>query len=252
MRALLLSVFLALFAGGTLAAPIDPSLQKELLAIYDAFNATVAAGQYDKAVAQRPAAARAQFKSQLKTAQDRKAFMEMSKLMTPDTVEITYSRLSADGSKALLVGTAAKIAPKGLKDPSAPPPGTVITSELAVEFVKEDGRWKYLSQSFGLDPARIKPCRETGFEPIEAYDTGSSLSAGGPIVRVDFRPDHTLLVFRALDEENCAFLPSRDVLTRGGFDVDRLQPYAIVSIEGFRHKSSGQKIWGDQLDVPED
>lgn len=251
MRVLLLSLFLALVGGGALAAPVDPVLQKELLAVYDAFNATVAAGQYDKAVAQRPAEAQAQFKSQLKTAQDRKAFMEMSKLMTPDSVEITYSRLSADGSKALLVGTAAKIVPKGLKDPSAPPPGTVITSELTVEFVREEGKWKYLSQSFGMDPARIKPCRETAYESIEAYDTGSSLSAGGPIMRVDFRPDHTLVVFRALNEENCAFLPSREVLTKGGFDVGLLQPYVVVSIEGFRHKSSKQKIWVDQLDVSE-
>jgi len=252
VRALLLSVFLALVGGGALAAPVDPALQKELLAVYDAFNATMAAGQYDKAVAQRPAEARAQFKNQLKTAQDRNAFMEMSKLMTPDSVEITYSRLSADGSKALLVGAAAKIVPQGLKDPSAPPPGTVITSELTMEFVREEGKWKYLSQSFGIDPARIKPCRETGFEPIEAYDTGSSLSAGGPIMRVDFRPDHTLVVFRALEEENCAFLPAREVLTKGGFDVGLLQPYAVVTIEGFRHKSSAQKIWVDQLDVSED
>lgn len=252
MRALWLSLTMLLVAGAAFAAPVDPALQKELLAVYDAFNATIAKGQYDKAVAQRPAEARAQFKSQLKTAQDRKAFVEMSKLMTPDSVEITYSRLSANGNKAVLVGTAAKIVPKGLKDPAAPPPGTVISSELTLEFVREDGKWKYLSQSFGMDPTRIKACNDTGFEPIESYDTARSLSAGGPIVRVDFKADHTLVVFRVLDEENCAFLPSREVLTKGGFDVGLLQPYAIVSIEGFRHKSSGQKIWVDQLDVSED
>lgn len=252
MRALLLSLTMLLVAGATLAAPVDPALQKELLAVYDAFNDTVAKGQYDRAVAQRPAEARAQFKRQLKTAEDRKAFMEMSTLMTPDSIDITYSRLSSDGNKAVLVGTAAKIVPKGLKDPAAPPPGTVIASELTLQFVRENGKWKYLSQSFGMDPARIKVCKDTAFEPIGAYDTANSLSAGGPIVRVDFKADHTLLVFRALDEENCAFLPSREVLTKGGFDVGLLQPYAIVSIEGFRHKSSGQKIWVDQLDVSED
>lgn len=252
MRVLLLSCILLLLGWTAQAAPVDPALQKELLAIYDEFNVTLAKGQYDKAVAQRSAAAQKSFKDQLKTAQDRKAFMDMSKMMTPDKIDVVHSKLSKDGNKASLITTANKVVPAGLKDKNAPPAGTVMTSSLTLDFVKEAGKWKYDSQTFGADPAAIKPCTDVKFEPIEAYDDGSSTSAGGPIARVDFKGDHTLVVFRVLDEENCAFLPDKDTLTKGGFDVGLLQPYAIISLEGFRHKTSKQKIWVDQLDIIED
>lgn len=252
MRLTLLSFLLLLLGWTVQAAPVDPALQKELLAVYDEFNATLAKGQYDKAVAQRSAASQKTFRDQLKTAQDRKAFMEMSKLMTPDRIEVVHSKLSKDGNKASLITTANKIVPAGLKDKNAPPAGTVITSSLTLEFVKEAGKWKYESQTFGPDPARIRRCEDVKFEPIEAYDDGSSTSAGGPIVRVDLKGDHTLVVFKVLDEENCAFLPDKDTLAKGGFDVSQLQPYTIISLEGFRHKTSKQKIWVDQLEIIEE
>lgn len=252
MRAILLSCILVLLGWAAQAAPIDAALQRELLALYDEFNATLAKGQYDKAVAQRSAASQKTFKDQLKTAQDRKAFMEMSKLMTPDTLEVVHGKLSKDGSKASLITTAKKKVPAGLKDANAPPAGTVMTSSLTLDFVKEAGKWKYESQSFGPDPASIKRCEDMKFEPIEAYDDGANTSAGGPIAGVEFKGDHTLVVFNVLDEENCAFLPDKDTLTKGGFDVSLLQPYTIISLEGFRHKASKQKIWVDQLEIVEE
>jgi hypothetical protein len=252
MRVFLLSCVLLLAGWTAQAAPVDPALQKELLAVYDEFNATLAKGQFEKAVAQRSAAAQKSIKDQLKTAQDRKAFTEMSKLMTPDTKEVVHSKLSKDGNKASLITTARTKVPAGLKDKSAPPAGTVITSSLTLDFVKEAGKWKYDGQTFGGDPSAIKPCTDVKFEPLEAYDDGSNTSAGGPIARVDFKGDHTLVVFRVLGEENCAFLPDKDSLAKSGFDVNQLQPYAIISLEGFRHKTSTQKIWVDQLEILEE
>jgi hypothetical protein len=251
MRVLLLCcLLLAGFAAQ--AAPVDPALQKQLLASYDEFNATIAKGQYDKAVAQRPAASQKMFRDQLKTAQDRKAFMEMNKAVTPDSIEVKHSTLSKDGNKASLIALASKIVPAGLTDKSAPPAGTVLTSEVTLEFVKEGGKWKYLSQTLGMDPAAMKRCEDTKFEAAENFEDGVNTSAGGPIARVDFNADHTLIVFRVLDEENCAFLPPKELLVKGGLDVTLLQPYTVISLEGVRHKTKAQKIWVEQLDIMEE
>ena len=253
MRALVLSCLLLLtsaFPGR--ASPVDAALQKELLAVYDAFNSVLAAGDYDRAVAQRPAAVQEIFKDQLRTEEDRKAFTQMMGLMTPDALEVAHGRLSADGNRATLFTNASKTVPEGLNDPSAPPPGTVVFSELTLTFVREGGVWKFENQTFGPDPATIVTCSDARFEPIEAYDDGSSLSAGGPIARVEFNADHTLIVIRVVDEENCVFLPNRETLANFGFNADLLQPYAIVSIEGLRHKTDKQKIWAESLDVLND
>lgn len=249
MRASLLACILLLLGWTAQAAPVDAALQKELLAAYDTFNATIAKGQYDKAIAQRTAASQKLFKQQLKTAQDRKAFIDMTRAMTPDRLDVVHGRLSQDGGKATLVTVANKVVPAGLKDKNAPPAGTVITSELTLGFVKEGGQWKYDSQTLGPDPARIRKCDDVTFEPIEAYDENSNLSAGGPVVRLGFAADHTLVVFRAMDEENCAFLPDKDTLAKGGFDVGLLEPYVVVSLAGLKHKTSKQKIWVEQLEI---
>jgi hypothetical protein len=251
MRALLLCC-LMLIGWPVFAAPVDPALQKQLLAIYDEFNATVAKGDYQKAVVQRSAASQKVFREQLKTAQDRKAFMEMNKAVTPDQLTVVHSKMSRDGTRAALIARAGKTVPAGLKDKSAPPAGTVITSELTIAFVKEGGKWKYESQTLGMDPAAMQRCEDTRFEPISAYDDTVGTSAGGPIVRVEFKPDHTLVILRVLDEENCAFLPSKETLTKGGFDTGLLQPYTVISLGGLRHKTSKQKLWVEQLDVLEE
>jgi len=249
MRALILCCIVLLFGLPASAAPVDPALQKELLAIYDQFNAMIAKGQFDQAVAQRSAAAQKMFKEQLKTAENRKEFTEMNKFITPDEMKVVHSKLSKDGNQAALIAHASKVVPKGLKGAGAPPAGTVLTSEMTLEFVKEGGKWRYDSQTLGLDPTKLTPCQDTKFEPIEAYDDSASTSAGGPIARVEFKPDHTLVVFRVLDEENCAFLPSKETLSKNGFDVGLLQPYTVISLEGLRHKTSKQKIWVEQLDI---
>jgi hypothetical protein len=252
MRALVFGCLVLFGVAPALAAPVDPALQKQLLAIYDEFNATIAKGDYQKAVAQRSAASQKMFREQLKTAQDRKAFMEMNKAVTPDSLTVVHSKMSKDGTKAALITHAGKIVPAGMKDKSAPPAGTVMTSELTIAFVKEGGKWKYESQTLGMDPSSMQRCEDTKFEPITAYDDTVGTSAGGPIVRVEFNPDHTLVIIRVLDEENCAFLPSKETLTKGGFDTALLQPYTVISLDGLRHKTSKQKLWVEQLDILEE
>ena len=61
-------------------------------------------------------------------------------------------------------------------------------------------------------------------------------------MRVDFAPDHTLIVIRVVDEENCVFLrENKDALLKQGLDPTKLVPYAVVEFEGSPHKTDKQK-----------
>jgi len=179
----------------------------------------------------------------------RKEFLAFAKETVPDKLEVLRARLLADGTKASILTIASKTFKAGSKLPGAPPPGTLVRSELTLDFVKEAKGWTYDNQTFGMDPDKIKHCPDEKFEPVEAYDQDHDVSLGGPLARIVFKEDHTLLVLRVVDEENCAFLPSRDTLEKAGFDPNLLEQYAIVEIEAFPHKSDKQKLWVDDLRV---
>ena len=146
-------------------------------------------------------------------------------------------------------GDDSRTVPPGTKIPGGPPPGTVMRSELTLDFVKEKGGWKYDNQTFGMDPDHILACTSESFEPIEAYDEDKNTSLGGPIVRVAFNADHTLVVVRVLDEETCAFMPDRATLEKAGLNSSMLVPYAIVEIDGLPHRTNKQKVWVDHVRV---
>lgn len=257
MRAWLKAGLLLVFvmtgvAAPTRADPLDPALQQELLAIYDAYNRAIAAGNLDAALAVRTGEARRRIRREITSGKGRKEFLAFSRLVTPDRLEVRHARLARDGRHASLITIAEKRVPAGLTSPDAPPPGTIVRNELTLDFIKEGGAWKYDQQTFGMDPDKITPCRDERFEPISAYDEERSLSLGGPIARVAFAADHTLVVLRVLDEETCAFLPPRAQLVAHGFDPERLTAYAILSGEGYPHKSDKQKAWIEAFSVDED
>jgi hypothetical protein len=148
-----------------------------------------------------------------------------------------------------IITVAAKTMPKGRQIPGGPAPGSVVHSGLTLEFAKQGGAWKFDSQTFGQDPSQITACKDYRNEPEAAYDVDRNVSMGGPITRVDFQPDHTLVVVRVVDEENCAFLPNREELTKNGLKTELLVPYAIVEIEGSPHRTDKQKVLVDKMDV---
>ena len=121
-------------------------------------------------------------------------------------------------------------------------------------YVRQSDGWKLEDQLFGPDPAAITPCKDDKSEPEAAYDTGKTVSMGGPIVRVDFQPDHTLVVIRVLDEENCAFLHDNKAgLLKHGLDASHAGALRDRRIEGSPHKTDKQKVLVDSLNVqPED
>ncbi len=131
-----------------------------------------------------------------------------------------------------------------------PAPGSTVDMELTLSFVKQADGWKLDDQLFGADPATLAQCKDTKYEPEAAYDTDKTVSLGGRIVRVDFQANHTLVVVRVVDEENCAFLrDNKEGQLKHGLQPDLLVPYAIVEIEGSPHRSDKQKVLVDKLNV---
>jgi len=235
------------------AKPLDTALQQQLLGIYDSYNRAITAGKLSDALALRSDSTRAEMQKELKTAKDRQSFIAMSRAMVPDTVEVRHASINAAGDHAHLLLLIAKTFPPGKAIPGAPPPGSTQHGEVTLNFVKQGTGWAFDDQVFGGDPTAIVRCKDERSEPAAAYDTDKTVSMGGPIVRVDFQPDYTLVVVRVMDEENCAFLPARDELLKHGLDPAKLVPYAIVEIGGSPHRSDKQKVLVDSLTVqPED
>ena len=246
---LLPAVVLLLLACGARAAPLDAATQQELLSLYDSYNKAMLAGKIDAALALMSAELRSHAEGNLKSEDDRKEAMAMAEGMTPDKVEVVHTFIDKAGSAARLVTVASKKVPEGVKNADAPPPGTIMRNGMTLGFVKEGGAWKFDEQLFGPDPTEVTGCKSETAEPRDAYDAGHSVSAGGPIVRVEFKPDYTLVVYSVVDEANCAFLPAKGDLAKLKVDPAALVPYAIVSLEGIAHRSDPQKMLADKVEV---
>jgi hypothetical protein len=233
---------------------MDPTLQQQLLDLYDSYNKALAAGKLPDAMTFRSAAVRTEAQKELKTAKDRQDFLLMAKMTAPDKMTVQHASTNAAGDKAAIVTIASKTFPPGKRVPGGPPPGTTAQSEMTLHFVREADAWKLDELDFGLDPAKIVACKNDKFEPESAYDENKTVSMGGPIARVDFQPTYTLVVVRVVDEETCAFVRgSQADLLKHGLDPAKLQPYAIVEIEGSPHKTDKQKVLIESLTVqPED
>ena len=234
------------------AAPLDAALQAQLLDIYARYNQAIAAGKLPDALALRSAGNRAEMQKELKTAKDRTEFLSMARAMLPDSVVVQHASLNAAGQHARLVVALAKTIPPGRAAPDGPPPGSTQHAEATLGFVQQGGKWLFDEQIFGPDPTKIAACPDQKFEPESAYDLDRTVTLGGPIARVEFQADHTLVVVRVVDEENCAFLPNREELVKHGLDVTMLVPYAIVEIEGAPHRTDKQKVLVSDITVREE
>jgi hypothetical protein len=235
-------------AGST--APLDPALQQQLLDLYERYNKAIAAGKVDDALKTRSAATRKAMQKDLGSGQQRKEMLAFAASMIPDAIEVRHATIAKDGKSASILTIASKKIPADMKQvPGVPVPGSIARGELTLDFVKEGGAWKYDNQTFGMDPDKIVACTSIAYEPIEAYDDDRDLSLGGPIQRVDFNPDHTLVIVRVVEEEACAFMPDRATLEKAGLETAKLVPYAIIRIDGFPHRTDKQKVWIDRLSV---
>ncbi len=247
-RPMLTLVLLALASVAT-AAPLDQPTQQQLLGLFDAYNKAIAAEKLDVAMGMMSNALRDNIKTETKTAKGRKDTMAMMRMMTPDSVSVVHTFIDSGETEARLVTVATKTMPKGPKIPDAPPPGTVMRSGLTLNFVKEAGAWKFDQQMFGQDPTVVTGCKNEVADPPEAYKPNSSVSSGGPVVRVDFKPDYTLVVYSVVGDANCAFLPSKADLAKKGVDPAQLVPYAIVTMDGIAHRTDPQKMLAESVEI---
>lgn len=242
----LLAAMLALPAA---AAPVDPPLQQELLGLYDAYNRSVTAGKLDAAMTLMSEQMRAHAKGYLKTEKDRREATAMARMTVPDSISVVHTFIDKTGTKARLVTVASKTMPKGQNIAGAPPPGTVVRNGMALGFAKEGGRWKFDEQLFTSDPTAVKGCKNEVADPRSSYDPGRHVSAGGPVVRVDFKPEYTLVVYSVVGEANCAFLPAQADLAKLRVDAAQLVPYALVSMKGIAHHTDPRKMLAEDVEV---
>lgn len=239
-----------LFAGAAGAAPVTPDVQTRLMALYGKWQAALGQGKLADAATLSVPELSKQITDTMKSKEEAEGLTEMAKAMAPDKVEPQHGSLSKDGKHVTIIALATKKIPDDAKMPAdGPKPGSVLHFELTLKFERDGAGWKFAEQVFGGDPADIKACHDEASEKLTAYDQGKSQSAGGPIRRVEFKPDHTLVVFRVLDEEDCAILPTKDQLAKRGLDPAALVPYALIEFSGYPHKSDKQRIWAQKFNM---
>jgi len=247
MRTLLTGVLMACWAVMATAAPVDPAHRDAALAVYASWNKAIAAGKLNDALAFRTARLRTRIAPDIKTASQRKSVTELLKSMVPDTVEVLHVSQAKDG-KLTLRTVVGMVVPPGPRRQGMPEPGSALQAELSLDFLREGGGWKFDNQSWGMDPRKVKPCTAS-YGGMDAFEERENLMMGGEIRRVAFAADHTLVVIRMSDEENCIFLPPRARLAELGFNPDQLEPWAIIEIGAWPHRDDRQSVWADTLKI---
>ena len=247
------TLLFSLTGGRVFATPPDPTLQQELLTLYDRYSKSMQAGKLADAAQLRTAKPRAELLALgKKSKREQREMLEMARLMTPDSVVPLHANAAADGKNVTILVDAAKTWAAGLRIPDAPKAGTVTHGEVTLQFTREGQTWKLQDQIFGPDPAGISVCHDEPAETVAAYKRPSSSNVGGQIRRVDFGPDHTLVVIRIVDEENCLILPPRDWLAQHDGHPDKLVPFAMIEIDGAPHRSDKQRYWADKWTVTDE
>jgi hypothetical protein len=115
--------------------------------------------------------------------------------------------------------------------------------EVVVSFRKEKGKWKMGHLTPLADPGRIKRPKDLAYNEKDADTDVTSASVAGRIVKLEFKPDHTLALVRVMEEEIAVFLPPRATLEKAGVDFDDLAPWKMREFTGFPHKKDKLKFF---------
>jgi hypothetical protein len=230
-------LMLPLAAGPAWGRPMDGALQQQLMAVYHRYNQAIAAGHLDAALAMRSSAVRTALDQRLKTPKDRDDYLAGARQLVPDKLELRHASVDDTTEKALLIAWANKVTSSGPEQ-----------NELDIGFVREDGVWKLGDLVLGPGPADIKHCNPA-YEPVSAYDMSKPVTLAGRIERVDFLPDHTLIVLASGGTETCAFLPDRAALQQHGLDPTILLPFRVAEITGVAERNDPQKVMVNNITV---
>lgn len=129
--------------------------------------------------------------------------------------------------------------------------GALAHVEMQTDFAKEGGDWVITGVVYGMNRDAIKRATNDDPEPDDAYDTETSLNIGGPVIRVDYQKDYTLIVIRVLDEEHDLFLPPKAKLKAMGVDPAQLTEGTIVSGYGSTSRNDEFKHRITELEIQE-
>lgn len=238
MRRSVIALALGLLAVEAHARPMEPPLPQQLLALYGRYNRDIEAGNVDQALALRSDAARAAVTQAMKTQQDRTDFLNASREMVPEGLDLEHASINNAGDKALLIVLATKTQS-----------GREEQDEFDLGFVKEAGVWKLGALLAGPGPIDIKRCSDQSYQAISAYASGQRVSLVGRIERVEFMPNYTLALVVSGATEVCAFLPDRAVLQQHGLNPAIMQPWRVADITGVAEKNDPQKVMVDNITV---
>src|SRR5215471_3602309 len=142
-RAAALAILLlgVLGAASGRAAPLDAALQTQLMQLYDRHNQAIVAGKVDEAVAMRSSEPRKAIRPYLASPAKRRELVEILKQGIPETIDVKHGSLAKDGKSAMILIVATQKVPAKVPK-GGPPPGSILTMEMTLNFVIEGGQWK--------------------------------------------------------------------------------------------------------------
>jgi len=229
---------LLLQAAPAAAGPMNIAQRQQVLAVFARYNRAIEAGNLEQALALRTAAERTALTQQFKTPADRANFLNDSRNMVPDRLEVMHASVNDSGDKALLILLVSKAIS-----------GRQPQEEFDLGFMKEDGVWKLGAMAEAPGPADIKHCSDQSYQPISAYRGGNPVTFAGRIERAEFMPDYTLVLLVTGETEVCAYLPNRDVLQQHGLNPAIIQPWRVAEVSGLAERNDPQKVMVNNITV---
>ena len=220
------------------ARPMNGVQQKQLLAVFARYNRAIEAGNLDQALGLRTAAVQTVLTQQFKTPNDRTNFLNVSRDMVPERVEVMHASVNDAGDKALLILLASKTVS-----------GRQAQEEFDLGFMREGGVWKLGAIAEAPGPSDIKRCPDQTYQPISAYQGGDPVTFTGRIERAEFLPDYTLVLLVTGETEVCAFLPGRAGLLQHGMNPAIIQPWRVAEISGVAERNDSQKVMVNNITV---
>ncbi len=219
------------------ASAADAGEVKDLCAVYEAYNAAVQTGNVEKMLSFRTAETEKDLRGELGKKEDREYFVLIAKAQVPETYDVQHVSWTGDGNGAELHALWHLPPMKEIKR------FRKALVEVNIPFRKERGAWK-IGTIYPLgDPAQIKRPKDLRYRAADA-DTGvTSASVAGRIVKLEFKPDHTLVLVRVMGEEVAVFLPPKKTLDDAGVSFDDLAPWKMREFTGYPHKSDTRKFF---------